>query len=83
MRSFQSLAPRRLQIVYLDAQRDTFTPEYLAARGIGKSVLLVQLPSPAVAYAYDARAVPQLLLMDNRGRVRWSHIGELSGRRHF
>lgn len=77
MRSFQALSPHQLRIVYVDTQGDTFTPEYLAASGIGQSVLLVQL-SPAAAVEYDARAVPQLLLVDHDGRVKWTHVGELA-----
>jgi len=77
MRSLQTLAPRRLRIVYVDTVLDTFTPEYLAANGIGQSVLLVQL-SPAAAFSYDARLMPQLLLVDRDGRVQWSHVGELA-----
>lgn len=78
MRSLQALAPGWLRIVYIDTFGDMFTPKYLAASGIGQSVLLVQLSSPAVALAYDARAVPQLVLVDHDGRVQWSHVGELA-----
>lgn len=77
MRSLQALAPGRLRIVYIDTVRDMFTPKYLTANGIGQSALLVQL-SPAMATAYDARAVPQLLLVDHEGRVQWSHVGQLA-----
>lgn len=77
MRSLQVLAPRRLRTAYVDTLGDVFTPDYLAASGIGQSVLLVQL-SPEAAIAYDARAVPQLLLVDHDGRVQWSHVGELA-----
>ena len=76
MRSLQALAPRWLRIIYIDTVGDKFAPEYLAANGIGQSLLLVQVSSAAAA-AYDARAVPQLLLVDRDGRVQWSHIGEL------
>jgi len=79
MRSLQAMAPDRLRIVYIDTAGDVFTPDYLAAKGIGRSVLLVQL-SPAAAFVYDARAVPQLLLVDHDGRVQWSHVGELARR---
>jgi hypothetical protein len=79
MRSLQALVPRSLRIVYIDPLRELFTPEYLAATGIGESVLLVQL-SPAAEFAYNARAVPQLLLVDHDGRVQWSHVGELASR---
>ena len=77
MRSLQTLAPRRLRIVYVDTVLDIFTPEYLVANGIGQSVLLVQL-SPTAAFSYDARLMPQLLLVDRDGRVQWSHVGELA-----
>ncbi|MGB6876071.1 MAG: hypothetical protein WBD87_08550 [Candidatus Acidiferrales bacterium] len=77
MRSLQALAPRRLRIIYIDTLRDLFTSQYLASNGIEQSAFLVQL-SPTVAYVYDARAVPQLLLVDRDGRVQWSHVGELA-----
>lgn len=77
MRSLQALAPSSLRIIYIDTVRDLFTPRYLTANGIGQSVLLVQL-SPAATVAYDARAVPQLLLVHYDGRVQWSHVGELA-----
>ena len=79
MRSFQTLAPDKLRIVYIDTSRDLFAPQYLDATGIGKSTLLIQL-SLSSAYAYDARAVPQVLLLDRGGHVQWSHIGELAPR---
>jgi hypothetical protein len=53
MRSLQVLAPRRLRTAYVDTFGDVFTPDYLAASGIGQSVLLVQF-SPEAAIAYDA-----------------------------
>jgi hypothetical protein len=77
MGSLQALAPRRLRIVYVDVLGELFTPKYLVESGIGQSVLLARL-APTVAYAYDARAVPQLLLMDHEGHVQWSHVGELA-----
>jgi hypothetical protein len=77
MRSLQSLAPSRLRIVYVDPLLDVFAPEYLSSSGIGQSTLLIHL-SPAAAYVYDARAIPQLLLVDYSGRVQWSHVGELA-----
>lgn len=76
MRSLQELAPGQLRIVYVDTQGEAFTPRYLAANGIGKSVLLVQL-SPQAQYTYNARAVPQLILVGPDGHVQWSHVGEL------
>jgi hypothetical protein len=77
LRSLQMLALRRVRFVYIDVIGDTFTQQYLAANGIGQSVLLVQL-SPEVRYAYEARLMPQVLLVDHSGRVQWSHIGELA-----
>lgn len=77
MRSLQSLVPGKLRIVYIDTIHDVFTPEYLTESGIGNSALLVKL-SPTVAEIYDARAFPQLVLVDRNGRVQWSHVGELS-----
>lgn len=77
MQSFQALAPRLLRIAYIDTIGDTFTPEYIAASGIGQSAVLVHL-LPSAASAYDARAVPQLVLVDHDGRVQWSHVGELA-----
>ena len=77
MRSLQALGPRRLRIVYIDYDGDAFTPKYLADNGIGESVLLVEL-SPVVAGIYNSRGVPQLLLVDQHGRVEWSHLGELA-----
>ena len=78
MRSLQALAPRGLRIVYIDEnRRDVFTPKYLAENGIGESVLLVEL-SPLAAVMYNARAVPQVLLVDQHGRVLWSHLGGLA-----
>ena len=77
MRSFQVLAPRQLRIIYIDTVGDLFTPKYLAAVGIGRSALLVKL-SQATAFAYDARAMPQLILVNRDGRVQWSHVGELA-----
>jgi hypothetical protein len=77
MRPFQALGPHSLRIIYIDTFGEPITPRDVAASGIGKSVLLVQLLSPAVAYAYDARAVPQAVLVGRDGRVQWSHVGEL------
>lgn len=77
MRSLQGLAPRRLRIVYIDTYGDVFTPKYLAASGIGQSALLVQL-SAGAQLAYNARVVPQFVLVDGGGRVQWSHVGELA-----
>lgn len=77
MRSLQALAPNRLRIIYIDTAHDLFAPQYLAANGIGQSLLLIQL-SPSAAFVYDARAVPQLLLVDHGGLVQWSHVGELA-----
>jgi len=79
MRSLQALAPRRLRIVYIDRNGDDFTPKYVAENGIGESVLLIEL-SPLSAGMYSARGVPQLLLVDQHGRVMWSHLGELAPR---
>lgn len=76
MRSLQALAPRRVRMVYIDTV-DTFTSKYLAANGIGNSVLLVRL-APEAALAYEARLMPQLELLDRDGRVQWSHVGELA-----
>lgn len=77
MRPFQALAPQSLRIVYIDTVRDLFTAEYLAANDMGKSVLLVELSSSA-AFAYEARIVPQLVLVGPDGRVQWSHAGQLA-----
>ncbi|MGB6483539.1 MAG: hypothetical protein WBE86_08650 [Candidatus Acidiferrales bacterium] len=77
MRSLQALAPRRLRIIYIDTIHDLFTQQYLDESGIGRSALLIQL-SPTVAEIYDARAFPQLVLVDRDGRVQWSHVGELA-----
>lgn len=79
LRALQTLAPRRLRIVYIDTIGDAFTSEYLAANGIGQSPLLVQL-SPAARYAYEARLMPQVLLVGSNGKVQWSHVGELAPR---
>ncbi len=76
MHSLQALSPGRLRIVYVDTNQDIFTPEYLTANGMGQSVLLVHL-SRGSAVPYDARAVPQLVLVGHDGRVQWSHVGEL------
>lgn len=76
MRSLQGFAADKARIVYVDTQ-DKFESQYLAESGIGKSVLLVQL-SPGAAVNYEARAVPQLVLVGLDGRVQWSHIGELA-----
>lgn len=76
MRPLQTLAPGRLRIVYIDADPDLFTPEYLASTGIGRSMLLVHL-SRLSEFAYDARAVPQLILVGRDGKVEWAHLGEL------
>lgn len=75
MRTVQAMAPSRLRIVYIDTG-DQFTPKYLAESGIGKSVLLTRLASSA--FLYDARVVPQLVLLDRDGRVQWSHLGGLA-----
>lgn len=77
MRSFQAFAPHRLRIVYVDVQGDLFTPEYLAVHGMEQSLLLSRL-SPSIAYVYNARAVPQALLVDHHGHVQWSRVGELA-----
>ena len=77
MRSIQALAPNRLRIVYVDTTDNLFTYKYLTAKGIKQSALLVQL-EPETAVAYDARAVPQLLLAGHDGKVQWSHVGELT-----
>lgn len=73
----QALAPRWLRIAYIDTFNDLFTPMFLASSGIGQSALLVRL-SPQAAVTYNPRAVPQLLLVDQHGRVQWSHVGELA-----
>ena len=75
MRTVQAMAPSRLRMVYIDTG-DRFAPKYLAESGIGKSVLLTQLASSA--FLYDARVVPQLVLLDRDGRVQWSHLGGLA-----
>lgn len=77
MQSLQALVPGRLRIAYIDIARENLTSKYLAASGIGQSTLLVQL-SPPAAVAYDARAVPQIILVGHDGRVQWSHVGELA-----
>jgi hypothetical protein len=77
MRALQALAPNLLRIIYIDIAQETLTPEYLTSSGIGQSVALVRL-LPPVATAYDARAVPLLLMVDSDGQVQWSHMGELS-----
>ncbi|MGH9482063.1 MAG: TlpA family protein disulfide reductase [Terriglobales bacterium] len=75
MRIVQAMAPSRLRIVYIDTG-DQFAPKYLAENGIAKSVLLTQLSSTALAY--NARVVPQLVLLDRNGRVQWAHLGGLA-----
>jgi hypothetical protein len=77
MRQLQALAPRSLRIIYVDPVVGELTPEYLASRGIGRAALLVRL-YPSSALVYEARAVPQLLLVDHRGRLQWSHVGDLA-----
>lgn len=77
MRSLQALAPRSLRIIYVDTLDNKFTSQYLTANGIQQSALLTQMPS-STAYVYDARAVPQLLLVNRSGQVQWSHVGELT-----
>lgn len=67
MRTLQAFAPSSLRIIYLDTSGDTFPPGYLTDNGIAQSALLTQLASPIVAAAYDARAVPQTLLIDSNG----------------
>lgn len=79
MHALQVLAPDSIRIIYIDTVHDTLSPEYLTSSGIGQSLVLVKLLPPS-ATAYDARAVPQLLLLDPDGRVQWSHMGELSTR---
>lgn len=78
MRLLQALVPDRLRIVYVDTSGDAFTQQYLDDTGIGTSVLLVDLSSQVVAMTYEARAVPQLVLVNHAGRVQWSHVGELA-----
>jgi glutaredoxin len=73
----QALTPGRLRIVYIDTVGDVFTPKYLAANRIEQSPLLVQL-SPAAKYTYEARLMPQVLLVDSKGTVQWSHVGEFA-----
>jgi hypothetical protein len=77
MHSLQALAPRWTRFAYIDTYGDKFTPQYLADSGIGQSVLLVKL-SLGSPVAYDARAIPQLLLVNHDGSVQWSHVGELA-----
>jgi hypothetical protein len=77
MRSLQALAPRWVRFAYIDTDGDKFTPQYLAESGIGQSLLLAKL-SPGSAVAYQARAVPQLVLVYNDGSVQWSHVGHLA-----
>jgi hypothetical protein len=77
MRSLQVLAPRRLRIVYIDDNGDAFTPNYLAETGIGQSLLFVEL-SRRAAGSYNSRGVPQAVLVDQHGRVEWSHFGEMA-----
>lgn len=76
MRSLQALVPQRLRSVYVD-RVDRLTSDYLAANGIGDSVVFFRL-SPVPALAYEARLVPQLELLDRDGTVQWSHAGELT-----
>lgn len=79
MRVLQAAAPQSIRFVYVDTVGDVFTPEYIRDNGIGSSPLLIFL-SPSVRYTYQARLMPQLLLVDKTGRVQWSHIGELAPR---
>jgi len=68
----QALASRRLRIVYIDDNGDGFAPP---RHGIAESILLVE---PIAAGMYNPRAVPQLLLVDQHGRVEWSHLGKMA-----
>lgn len=77
MRPLQAMAPGHLRIVYIEGNGDALTPNYLAETGIGQSVLFVEL-SPLAAGTYNSRGVPQALLVDRHGRVRWSHLGEMT-----
>lgn len=77
MHSFQALAPQSLRMVYVDTIGDVLTSEYLKDNGIGTSPALIYL-SPSVRYVYQARLMPQILLVDRKGRLLWSHIGELT-----
>jgi hypothetical protein len=74
MKPFQA---RRERMIYIDTDDDKFTTQYLSESGIGRSVILVKL-SPGSEAAYDARAVPRLLLVNHDGRVQWSHVGALA-----
>lgn len=78
MRAFQALTPRWLRIVYVDTFEDRFSPKYLIDHGIGDSPLLVHVSSPELSGIFDARAVPQVVLVDREGKVEWSHVGELA-----
>jgi|SRR5690348_13050574 len=75
MRSLQSLEPTHLRIIYIDTQDNLFTFKYLSANRIDKSALFTQISEQT--FAYDARVVPQLVLVDRNGRVQWAHAGEL------
>ena len=77
LRALQALEPQRLRIVYIDSVGDVFNPDYLAANGMSQSTLLVQL-SPAAKYIYEARLMPQVLLVNAEGKVQWSHVGEFT-----
>lgn len=77
LRALQALVPGRLRIVYIDTVGDVFTPKYLAANHIEQSPLLVQL-SPAARYTYEARLMPEVMLVDPKGKVQWSHVGEFA-----
>jgi len=79
LRPLQALGPQRLRIVYIDSVGDVFNPEYLATTGMGQSPLLVEL-SPAAKYTYEARLMPEVLLLDSGGKVEWSHVGEFVSR---
>lgn len=76
MRALQALSPRRLHIVYVDTA-EVLTPRYLKSSGIGGAVVFAHL-APVAALAYEARAVPQLEILDGNGRVQWARLGELN-----
>jgi hypothetical protein len=74
MRSIQSMSPSRLRIVYIDTI-DKLTEDYLQKHGMAQDVVFSTL-DPYSILNYQTRGTPQAELVDRRGRVVWTKLGE-------
>jgi hypothetical protein len=74
MRSIQALSPARLRLVYIDTV-DQLTESYVREHGMAQDIVFSRL-DPSSATHYEMRGTPQAELIDGKGRVVWSKLGE-------